>query len=387
MGVGRFFCVALPFILSVASMAFLMASTLAGITAKDLYLFRIDASELEISPGDILDLLRGSGWEDLLPEGVNIEDLDLDNLPDNINPDNIPDDINPDDLPDIPDNVNPSDVINNNKKKRQNNPTERTITAEDLGLDDVYYINIWNYCSIDADGDRSCIDSAFDWAREELNTGFLQTAGEISGNRIELPEEMETALDIFKEVSRWTQIVYLIAFGALGLSIVCGIFANFTRVMSCITWFVAVIATVAVVGVAAMTTTMAVVAVGAIRSAAELSGVSGVEADLNTTFLALVWIAAACALAAGFFWLFTICCCAPDRSSSRERRGSSDYSDKYFPPGAAAGTYNNSGTYQPLPSPEHQGFYNQQTTTQYGAPRHPAAVRSDMAYEPYSHRV
>ncbi|KAM0283872.1 hypothetical protein ACHAQH_002253 [Verticillium albo-atrum] len=337
MGVGRFLCVALPFILSTGSLIFLLIACLGGVSNKDLRMFRVNTTDLEINPADFKDIVSSITSRDILPE-VNI--------------------VARQDSSDVGDAVN--DALTNN------------ITAKALGLDNVYDIALWGFCTTESNGDRTCTDPEFDWASKKLNTSFIEGVGDVAGRRVELPSEVEDSLNLFKKVVKWTQVAYIIAFISLALSVIFGIFANCTRVMSCVTFLVAQVASIAVVASASLSTAMSVVVVGAVEGTAKWYGV---KAGFDTTFLALVWISAACALGAGFFWMFTICCCAPSHNSRDRKsrnRGSTD-AEKLLPGGSS---------YQPLAPPAHQGYYNPQQTTQFGAPH---ATR-EMAYEPYSHR-
>ncbi|CRK44212.1 hypothetical protein BN1723_000898 [Verticillium longisporum] len=49
MATGRVFCVALPFILSTGSLVLLLAACFGSVTHKDVYIFRIDTTELTIN--------------------------------------------------------------------------------------------------------------------------------------------------------------------------------------------------------------------------------------------------------------------------------------------------------------------------------------------------
>lgn len=375
MGVGRFMCVALPFILSVASMIALLIACLGGVSNKDLYMFRVDLREMQISQDQIKGLVDGAldnlGLGDLKDIDVaNLGDVDLDNLGD-VDLDNLGDTVNEHlDNIDLP---NLGGVGSRDLEERQSN----NVTAKQLGLDRIYDVALWGYCETDSDKNRTCTDPTFNWAEKHLNTSWIEAVGTLSGGRIELPDEVTDALNTYKTVAKWTQVAYIISFVSLALSVICGIFANCTRVMSCVTFLVATVAEIAVVASAALSTVTSTVVIGTVESTAKLYGVRG---NFNTTFLALVWISAACAIGAAFFWLFTICCCAPNHSSRDRKARNRDSTDneKLLSGGSSA--------YQPLGTPQHQGFYNAQAGNQYGAPRYPAEGRADMAYEPYSHR-
>ncbi|KAM5355437.1 hypothetical protein ACJ41O_002083 [Fusarium nematophilum] len=325
MGVGRFFCVLLPFALTVGSVIFLLVGTLAGVADKSLYLFQVDVEDLSIDPANV------------------------DHLVDNLS-------------------------LKTRAIKDEN------ITAADLGLAKYYDISLWGYCYKPDEGKRKCVKPKFDWASETLNTSYIEHFGSAHDVEIDLPKEIEDALKAFTHVTKWTEIAFIAALVALAVELLLGIFANCSRIFSCLTWLVAGIATVLVITAASLATAMAAVVVGAVEGTAKFYGV---RAKINTTFLSVIWIAAAFAIAAGLFWLFTICCCKPEhRSSSRKNRNSDG--EKLLPSG--------SGGYAPLGN-DHEmqtGYYNHnqsQSQSQYGAPRYPSGSRSDLAYEPYSHRA
>lgn len=341
MGVGRFFCVALPFILSAASLIALLIACLAGVTNKDLYMFRVNATDMQISQSDLKGLIEGAINTTL------------------------------GDIPDFPNLGNLGDITSRD--------TNGNVTAAQLGIDSVYDVALWGYCETDSSGNRNCTSPEFDWAADHLNTTWVEAVGAFSGSVISFPEEITKALKTFQTVSKWTQVAYIVAFVSLGLAVLFGIFANCTRVMSCVTFIVASFAAVIVIAAASLSTVTSSVVVGSLEASAKMYGV---RANFNTTFLALVWISAAFASGAAFFWLFTICCCAPNHNSRKSRNRDSTDGEKLLP---ITGSKN--AAYQPLGSPAHQGFYDAQSNNQYGAPRHASGgARADMAYEPYSHR-
>lgn len=336
---GRFVCVAIPFLLTLASLVAMLIAGLAGIMDKSLYMFQVNTTDLSISPNSVQKLLDGTGVK--IP-GVNAG-LEIPEI-------NIPD-------------------LNIGKRE----DAQTNITAKDLGLYDVYDVSIWGYCYTPSNGSRECTDAAFDWATEALNTStgdfnYLITA---SGYNVTLPEEIAGAIRLFGNVSRWTQIVFIIAYIALGVELFFGLFAGFSRVFSCITWLVAFVATAAVCAAAALGTATAIVVTGAVKATAALYSV---DSHVNTRFLATVWIGAAFAVAAGMFWLFSACCCAPDHSSRGRDRSRGGEAEKFIPAretGYARINDPNAGGYA-----GGAGFARQS----YGPP-----APHGGAYEPYSH--
>lgn len=364
---GRFFCVALPFLLTLASLISMLVAGLAGVADKKLYMFRINTTDLEISRDNVQNILNQAG--------VNINTTNL-NIPDNVNLDNI----------NIP-NVN----VDIDKRQSQSN----NITAADLGLHNLYDVSLFTYCYTDQSGDRHCPKPAFNWARSALNTtaGDFNSLITTTGLNVTLPEEITSAIRVFTTVSRWTQYIYVAAIGALAVELFFGIFANCSRAMSCVTFLVAGVATVLVGTTAAMATATAVTVVGAVEASAKYYGVDG---KINTRFLTAIWFAFTFAAGAGLFWCFTICCCKPDRYKSVGDRGvrhrDESASEKFIPLASGAGA--SAKGYQRLSEATlgengNTGYYGAGGYSA-GYPRqHPEPVaygaQRESAYEPYSH--
>ncbi|PHH59490.1 hypothetical protein CDD81_3157 [Ophiocordyceps australis] len=339
MGVGRFACVALPLLLILASIIALLVATLSGVTHHSMHMFRVNVSELSINPASIGNIASKLG--------VNLEArLDA------IQTDNI--------------------------------------TAGNLGLNDTYDINLWGYCTTDRDGRRHCTKAQFDWATHKLNTTWIENFGAVAGVHITLPDEVQSALRVFRTVTRWTEVAFIVALVALGVEFFVGILANMSRVISCLTWFISIVAVVLVGAAAGLATATASIVIGAIEGTAKYYGVRG---SIDTSFLAAVWIATAFALGAAFFWIFTICCCKPERRNRgayRSTKHASSDDEKLLP----------SRGYAPLGNDREMsgGAYyegNNQHHMSMAPPLHSpqppsysgANERANMAYEPYSHRV
>ncbi|KAJ9130862.1 Integral membrane protein [Pleurostoma richardsiae] len=341
---GRFVCVLVPFALTLGSLIAMLVAGLAGVADKNLYMFRVNTTGLSISTDSLTSLIDSRS---AAPDtGFKFHDASF-----------------------------------LTKAQTDSSTSSSTnVTAADLSLGKLYDITLWGYCETPQSGSRNCTKPKFNWASDVLNkteTSFDSIAT-AAGASITLPSDITDALKVFAKITKWTEVVFIIAVVALAVELFFGIFANCSRGVSCITFIIAGVASVAVVAAASLSTAMAVVVVGAVESTAKWYGV---KAHFNTNFLAAVWIGAAFAIAAGFFWLFTICCCAPDhssrRSGGRKRHLDDDAGEKLMPIGA----------YQPLSEPA--GYHNQQGNqygNQYGAPRYPTgAARSDLAYEPYAH--
>ncbi|KAK0734409.1 SUR7/PalI family-domain-containing protein [Lasiosphaeria miniovina] len=329
--IGRIACVALPFLLTIGAIIAMLVAGLAGVADKSLYMFQVNTTDLSISPLSVRKILNVRSPE---PQGFGL-------------------------FHDVPSLIN--------KEADDTSSKSTNITAADLGLFNLYDVGIWGYCYTPQNGSRECTKPQFNWATGALNTTTSGVNSLITstGLNVTLPDGIMNAVQAFGTVSKWTQVVFIIAYVALGVELFFGAFANCSRAFSCVTFLVALVAMVAVCAAAALATATSVIVVGAVEGTAKFYGV---KASFNTRFLAAVWIGAAFAIASGFFWLFTICCCKPDHTRKNRERGPS--AEKLM-----------SGPYQPL-EVQHGGYpqqYPQQYPQSYGAPQR------DLAYEPYSH--
>ncbi|KAH7027657.1 SUR7/PalI family-domain-containing protein [Microdochium trichocladiopsis] len=373
MSVGRYFCVALPFVLTVASIVCVLIAGLTGVVNNNLYLMKLNLTETSIDATELAALLNGI---------TDLQNVNLNNL-------NISDSQIQTTLQNLEQNLQnlPSSVSNSVQNKRNTGTwhdssliqelgiptgsnaetaaTAKNITAQQLGLANTYQVTVWGYCADWPNGVHNCTAPRFNWAENQLNTKALAEFNKLAGINITIPAEVEKGLDAFEQVAKWTQIIFIIACIALGIEFVVGIFTACSRAVSCVTWLVSFIATAAVIAAAALMTTLSLVVVGAVEGSLSKYGAN---AHVNTTFLAIIWLGAAFALAASFFWLFSICCCKPESRPHKSRSSHAD-GEKLLPVGA----------YQPI-GEHHAGRNNYN----YGVPQRGGA-RSDLAYEPYSH--
>jgi hypothetical protein len=325
MRAGRFVCVALPIILTLCAIVCMMIAILSGAAHQKLYMFNVDLEKLEINPADLEHI---------------VDNLDI------------------------------------NIGRRQQTQTS-AITASDLSLGNSYDVTLWGYCENKQDGKRECTRSTFDWANKRLKKDFLDDLGSAAGVRIELPDEVNDAIKVFSTGIKWTEVAFIASLVALGVELIVGIFANCTRIVSCLTWLIAIVAMI-ITGVAAgAATAMTFIIVGLLKGSEKFYGA---DADFNGQFLATVWIGYAFSLAATLFWLFTICCCKPEHRSKKDRHSTDG--EKLLP----------AGTYQPLGASEFEmgnGYKSQQPSSYAPSFNRPPSHhgRSDLAYEPYSHRA
>ncbi|KAI0872625.1 SUR7 protein [Hypoxylon argillaceum] len=347
MGVGRYFCVALPFILTVASIIAALIVGLTGVTSNNLYLFRIDVTNLSIDATQIQNLVENatsllsrSEVEAIVNRSpVEWHDASL--------------------LSAKESSTDVTDAITNAL-------SGTNITASDIGLANVYDFTLWGLCVTPEDGKRNCTKAEFDWATHELDLDWVQQLINATGLDITIPDSLNDGLNSYKTITRWTEIVFIIAIVALGLELVVGLFTACSRAISCVTWLISGFATAAIIATAILLTVTGATVIGVVLG---VSKQYGVKANLNTSFLAVLWLSVAFALGAGLFWLFSICCCKPERRPYGKASRHSD-GEKLIP----------NSSYAPI-GENHSAGYNGYN---YAAPQRGGA-RSDLAYEPYSH--
>ncbi|TEY81029.1 hypothetical protein BOTCAL_0035g00220 [Botryotinia calthae] len=314
MGFGRFLCVGVPFGLTLASLVCLLIASLAGVTDKSLDIFVVNTTNLSISSSALLSLensFRKRGLADLTVAAL----------------------------------------------------TPSTTSSEN------YKVSLWGYCAVTGKN-TTCTKAKFNWAATSLNTTSIDTLASATGVNATLPSEVKHALKTFTVVSKWTQVVYIIALIATALELFLGIFAMCSRAASCVTYIISGFSTAAVIAASIMATVLSSVTVGSIKTAAKAYGI---EASIDTHFLVVTWLAVAFSIGSSFFWVFTICCCASDHKSSKKNRRSVNDQEKLIPQSMA---------YQKIDGPE--TAYGGQQQAAYYQQQHPQPTRTG-AYEPYSH--
>ncbi|PTB68849.1 hypothetical protein BBK36DRAFT_1134579 [Trichoderma citrinoviride] len=312
MGAGRFLCVALPLLLTIGSIATLLYAVLAGVAHENLKLIQVDLSELSVSPLSFKSLVSRAEF--------SIKETQTDN-----------------------------------------------ITAEALGLHKYYDLTLWGSCSSDDKKKWDCSKAQFDWATKQINTTDI-TEGSTT---IQLPKDVKDSIKVFQKLIKWSEVAFIVALIGLGLELLIGIFSNFSRAVSCLTWFESLVTTILVIIACSLSTATVAIIAGVVQGSKTLYGA---KVHLDGRFLAVIWIGAAFCIGASLFWIFTICCCKPEKRQKSSKHSSISDGEKLLPGGGFG-----SRGYAPLG--ENTGYTS-------SAPRFAAGSgRSDLAYEPYSHRA
>lgn len=347
MAVGRAICVALPLLLTIASIAALLYATLAGVAHHNTFMFKVDTRNLTLDRAGLESIAKDAGV-DVSSIGKDLG-IDIDGLLDKAT-------------------------------------GGQNVTAKELNIDYVFDIDLWGFCYT-KDNKRNCTSPQFDWASHTLNDTYLKNFGSQAGVSFPLPKDIQEPIKAFRTVMKVTEIAFIAALVLLGVELLVGILASCSRVISCLTWLIACITTILVFAAAGLATGTSAAVVGAVEATAKVYGVKG---GIQTSFLAAIWIAAAFALGANLFWVFTICCCKPDHGRARSVRNRDSYGDgeKLMPTRAYAplGTEHEMTGFQQQPA--HHAGYNNSAYYNGQPARYPAGNgRSDLAYEPYSHRA
>jgi hypothetical protein len=335
MGFGRFVCVALPFCLTLASLICILIVMVSGMSSHNLDMFEVNTKNLSISSSSLQNLANELKKRDANP-GNELSHLT-------------------------------SEALESVGSAINGAISGQNFTASELGLADSYKVFMWNYCSYNGTS-SNCTKAAYNWAASSLNTTALnEKAAAISlaatGVNATFPKDITGALKTYIAVSRWTQIVYIIAFILCVLTLVVGLFGFCSRIGSCFTYFISGIATTSIIIASVMATVSSAVVVAAVNSSAKAYKVT---AKLNTSFLSVTWIAVAFSIGAGLFWLFSVCCCKSEHHNNKRQT-------EKFGPTSYTPLHENNTSY---PGQQQGVAYNQNNMR---------TAPAGAAYEPYSH--
>jgi hypothetical protein len=215
----------------------------------------------------------------------------------------------------------------------------------DSTLKDFYDIGLWGYCEGDISNSTSnttsCSNPKSEYYFNPLDVWGLDN----DAVKDELPSDYTKVMKIYKAVSKWMFIAYVIAFAMTIIEIVVGIFAICSRWGSCVTTLFAVLAFLFTTA-AAITST---VLFSVIKSTAgNLLKAYGITFSMGKNIYAATWLAVAFSLAGTLFWLFSVCCCSgrsPYNHRNRDRGSRGITAEKapytYEPLGAGAVPYGN----------------------------------------------
>ncbi|KAI9376705.1 SUR7/PalI family-domain-containing protein [Aspergillus egyptiacus] len=236
-----------------------------------------------------------------------------------------------------------------------------------FNIPDFYNIGLLGYCegNITSNDDyrvSNCSDPKAEFWFDPVDVWNLKTLGLQNA----LPSEVQDALNIYKNVSKWMFVAYVIAFAATALELLLGITAIFSRWGSCVTTLISIAAFLFTAAASATSTALFAVIAGVFNDQIKPYGIEG---EMGRNIYVATWLATAFSLAAALFWAISSCCCS-GRSPYNHRHGRNRggvIAEK------APYTYEPVGDGYPSPHPP----YTQ-------PPQYPAAQRP-TSYEPFRH--
>ncbi|CAI7664502.1 unnamed protein product [Penicillium bialowiezense] len=336
---GRIACIFTPYVLTIASliciiMVGLGCTKASSSTLNDLYFMRLDLSNMS-SNSDAITTIENK----LSEAGIDVSDSDITKL------------------------------INT--------------LQDDSTIADFYDIGLWGYCQGNITNNKDTVSSC-----TKPKAEFYFNPSDVLGvSESELEEELGSSvkkiMKVYKAVSKWMFIAYLVAFIATCAQILVGIFAIFSRWGSCVTTIVSIVSFLFTLGASLTSTIMFSIAKGSLGTAMEAYGI---EVSMGKNIYAATWLAVAFSLGGTLFWMFSTCCC-----SGRSPYGHKDRHNTRGSITAEKAPY----TYEPIGA-AHPPFGTQPYAPQYGQNTsypphndipmtHQNPHQQPNAYEPFRH--
>ncbi|OGM40480.1 integral membrane protein [Aspergillus bombycis] len=320
---GRVLCIITPYALTIASLVCLIIVGLGctnsgSSTLNDLYFFRADLQNMTTTASS-----KSTVSQALSDAGVTVSDGDI------------------------------SAALEQVQKQ--------------FDLKDFYNIGLWGYCDGNVTNNdfevSECSKPKGEFWFNPIEVWNLEETGVENG----LPSGLRKSLNLYKNVSKWMFIAYIVAFVATVVELVVGVFAICSRWGSCVTTLISGVAFLFTAAASVTATAMFATVTGAFNENLKDYGMHG---SMGKNIYVTTWLAVAFSLGAALFWMLSTCCCS----------GRSPYNHKNTPRGVTA--EKTPYTYEPLGP---QG--NQQASpynTSYPPPPPPTQNRSN-AYEPFRH--
>ncbi|OJJ46925.1 hypothetical protein ASPZODRAFT_1854276 [Penicilliopsis zonata CBS 506.65] len=250
---------------------------------------------------------------------------------------------------------------------------------EDTDLKDFYSIGLWGYCdgsiSNGTYNTTACTSPKAEFYFNPITVWGLNSS---SSTEDVLPSSLTKAIKVYRDVSKWMFVAYIIAFCATLAEIVLGVFAICSRWGSCVVTLVSSVSLLFTTAASVTATALFATLTGTFNSALKDYGITG---SMGKHIYIATWLAVAFSLAASLFWSFSTCCCS-GRSPYSHRDGRNTRGGIT----AEKAPY----TYEPIDHQAHPAAVNPNTayppaaTTSYGRSAPVNNTRSN-AYEPFRH--
>ncbi|MDI1491080.1 MAG: hypothetical protein OHK93_002286 [Ramalina farinacea] len=334
---GRFACIFTPMALTIGSLVCLIIVGLGGTNRhnnsyNNLYFFRANTSNINISPSDI-------------PNLPTIPGVDTDALL---------------------------------------NATEG-IAKSALGIGGFYHISLWNYCEGSFVTNNTGSNGGSDYVTycsPHTNEFWFNPVDvwKLNNTGVDkfFSKELKSGLDTYKTVAKWMFIAYIVALIATIVEILVGFLALFSRLGSVLTTVVSTVSSLFILAFALTATILYSTLDGTFNTALNKYDIHG---SLGKNIYVATWLGVVFSMAAGLFWLFSSCCCSgrSDRIKgyNSEPKGNKQQGGGFF--GRKKMPYN----YERMGSPFEGGLpYNQANN---GHQLGTVGNQRGTAYEPFRH--
>ncbi|KAL5358599.1 hypothetical protein BJX96DRAFT_45371 [Aspergillus floccosus] len=207
----RVVCVSISLVLTLGALVAMLGATAAGVALQDTYPFQFRATgNYFFSPSSRTD---PAGFCKLNPTGLNTNGL--------------------------------FNGIGNTCSRRN----KRTIrfNAADIGVRAEYNVSLWGYCQTPQNASRVCSEPRINWAEPSLNAAKRTVEDWINAKdrHKALPERFANTIQTFSFWTLVAEVLSVISVMALSTELLLGIFVTRRLVVSCATFLVACVATVA----------------------------------------------------------------------------------------------------------------------------------------------
>ena len=248
---------------------------------------------------------------------------------------------------------------------------------QDSTLKDFYAVGLWGYCDGEIKNNKYTTDECSN-PKSEFYFDPLEVWGlsNSTGIKDDLPDDYDKLMKVYKAVSKWMFIAYMIAFITTIVELVVGVFAICSRWGSCVTTLFAVLAFLFTTAASVTSTVLFSIFKG---SVGETLKAYGIELSLGKNMYAATWLAVAFSLGGVLFWTFSVCCCSGrspyNHRNRHNHRGITAEKAPYTyePIGAGAQPY--PANHTSYPPPLEQGNAYPMTHTN----------NRNHAYEPFRH--
>lgn len=257
-----------------------------------------------------------------------------------------------------------------------------TTLQDDSTIADFYDIGLWGYCQGNITDSKTTVTSCTDPKAEY----YFNPSSVLGVSESELEQELGSGvkkiMKVYKAVSKWMFIAYLIAFIATCAQILVGIFAICSRWGSCVTTIVSIVSFLFTLAASLTSTIMFSIAKGSLGTAMKAYGI---EVSMGKNIYAATWLAVAFSMGGTLFWMFSTCCCSGRSPYGHKNRHNRDSRDSITAEKAPY-TYEPIGAAHPPYGSQAQAYGDTSYPPHNDIPMtHQNPNQQSNSYEPYRH--